>query len=242
MTTPLTPTPSRIPSLVRPLYEFLFPPACFACGSAIVTGEDVVCSRCWSTVENVSREDPVYRETFLRLTQGGMLTDLHAVYYFTKDGVLQALLHQLKYEGMSRLGVVLGRHVGSLIARRMEELQGYTLLPIPLHRAKQRERGGNQSEWICRGISAVTGLRADRSVLRRNRYTRSQTGLGVSARHENVGGAFSLVPRASRDLRGRSFLLVDDVVTTGATIEACAMVLRAHGARHVAAAVIALAR
>jgi ComF family protein len=242
MTTPLTPTPARIPSLVRPLYEFLFPPACFACGNALVTGEDVVCSRCWSTVEYASPEDPVYRETFLRMAQGGLLTDLHAVYYFTKDGVLQALLHQLKYEGMSRLGVLLGRQVGSLLAQRMEELQGYTLLPVPLHRAKHRERGGNQSEWICRGISAVTGLRVDRSLLRRNRYTRSQTGLGVRERHENVGGAFELAPRAGRDFRGRSFLLVDDVVTTGATLEACATVLRTHGARHVAAAVIALAR
>jgi ComF family protein len=242
MTTLPTLTSSRIPSLVRPFFEFLFPPVCFACNGARGPGEDIVCRRCWETVQPADRDDAVYRETFLRLTGDGPLTDLTAAYYFTKEGVLQALLHQLKYQGMTRVGEVLGRQLGALIAaRREEDTLRPTLIPVPLHRAKQRERGCNQSEWICRGISAATGLAIDRSILRRIRYTRSQTGLGIGERRENVGGAFGISPGRTGDVRGGSFLLVDDVVTTGATLEACAQVLRAGGAQEVTAAAIALA-
>jgi ComF family protein len=241
MTNATLPATFRIPSIISPVFEFLFPPVCFVCGGTLVPGEEIVCTRCWSTVQPVRREDPLYRATLQRLTEAGPLTDLVAGYYFATDGVLQALLHLLKYEGMTRIGEAFGKQLGALLSDRPVLLNDPALVPVPLHRSKRRERGYNQSERICKGLASVTGLAMDFRILRRHRYTRSQTGLGIGERKQNVDGAFELQPSAAQDLRGRSFLLVDDVVTTGSTIEACATVLRAHGADQVAAAVIAIA-
>jgi ComF family protein len=189
----------------------------------------------------VRPEDAVYRETRARLIDPGPLTELAAMYYFVKDGVLQALLHQLKYQGMTRVGDALGRQLGAYLAARGMQEGRPVLVPVPLHRSKRRERGFNQSEWICRGIAAVTGLPIETQLLRRIRYTRSQTGLQIDQRRLNVDGAFDLHPSANRDLGGKSLLLVDDVVTTGSTLEACARVLVARGAGSVSAAAIAIA-
>ena len=236
-----SPSHSSVPPLLRPFYEFLFPPACFACGCSLDVREHMVCDRCWSTVRRVEERDALYRETSGRISAPGVITDLVAAFYFEKDGVLQTLLHQLKYQGLTRLGCMLGEHLGKRIMRQLTDLDSASLVPVPLHRAKERERGYNQSVWICKGISAVTGLPPETNLLRRVRYTRSQTGLHVVERIKNVGGAFTLHPRGAKDLTGRTFLLVDDVVTTGSTLEACAMVLAAHGAHKVVACTVALA-
>jgi ComF family protein len=113
------------------------------------------------------------------------------------------------------------------------------LIPVPLHPAKCRERGYNQSEYICQGIHAVTGLRVITGLLKRQRYTESQTHLEIEERRKNVAGAFVLDPSA--EVSGRTFLIVDDVITTGATMSACAKTLGDHGAGIVIACSVALA-
>jgi ComF family protein len=119
------------------------------------------------------------------------------------------------------------------------------LVPVPLNKLKQRERGYNQVEFICRGISDVTRMMIERSLIVRKRYTQSQTELDRNRRRENVEGAFAVNPKnpaaASGALTGRSIVLVDDVITTGATVEACARELVAHGADRVLAVSAALA-
>lgn len=231
-----------ISSLLRSVRQFLFPPACYVCNTPFPDGGPVVCARCWSAVARVDAGDPLYREALARVAASGVITDLVAAYYFEKEGVLQTILHQLKYQGLTRLGEVLGERLGAIVAQRPGVSPPITLLPVPLHRAKERERGYNQAAWICRGIAGVTGMEVEERVLRRVRYTRSQTGLHIDDRRLNMGGAFALHPAAPRDLHGRSFLLVDDVMTTGSTVDACAAVLAAHGAREIRAAVVALAR
>jgi len=142
------------------------------------------------------------------------------------DGSLRAIVHALKY-GKRRS--VAGRLALRMRAQGADALSGAdVVVPVPLHRSRRRTRGFNQAEELGRHL----GLPC-RTVLRRVRATPSQTALPVAQRHRNVRGAFALARRG--DVRGLRVVLVDDVCTTGATLEACARVLREAGAADVTA-------
>ncbi len=226
-------------SLVQPLYEFIFPATCVVCECALSENERRVCNSCWSKITAVKLDDAVYRDTLSKLTGSGHVSGLVSAYYFDEQGPLQAIIHQLKYGGMTSLGVVLGKRLGA--AMQSYDLQGCGLVPVPLHATKLRERGYNQSAYICKGISEVTGSEVFPKLLKRTRYTQSQTKLSMDERRENVSEAFAAHPSFASAVHDRTFLLVDDVITTGATIDACAKVLIEHGAKRVVAGSVALA-
>jgi len=148
-------------------------------------------------------------------------------------GPVREAVHRLKYGGVrpARLGLA------RLMAPALEEerLRGvpWLLVPVPLHPRKQRRRGYNQSGELTRVLSHLTGL-AWCEALRRIRFTESQAGLDRADRLKNLQGAFAVTPRLAKRLEGQPVLLVDDVFTTGATANECALVLRRHGAARVA--------
>ena len=245
---------SLIKDTFRPLVEFIYPPACFVCESLMEHSDSRVCPACWSTIRPVTADDPLYREMQRRLTEGlfapdgvhrpvsaGYISRLFSLYYFEKEGTLQSMIHQLKYDGMSSLGVVLGKKLGEKLSARVDSSSIDAIIPVPLHTTKFRERGYNQSEYIARGIRKVTDIPVYTSLLRRHKYTSSQTQLTAAERMANVGDAFSLNNRGPVTPEGKTFILVDDVITTGATIEACARVLMQGGARSVLAGSVAIA-
>jgi ComF family protein len=156
--------------------------------------------------------------------------------------VFQQVVHSLKYQGMKSLGIRLGKEIGNRIKASPTFSSADYILPIPLHKLKQRERGYNQSEYLCKGISETTGILIAASFLSRTKYTRSQTQLNLEERRENVGEAFRTNQKFLNEIRGKSFILVDDVITTGSTITACARELRANGAGIILAASAALAQ
>lgn len=150
-------------------------------------------------------------------------------------------MHKLKYYGMTSLGLEMGRRLGESVVSQVDPRSVAGLIAVPLHRVKLRERGYNQSDFIARGVSDVTGLPVLARILERRRYTKSQTQLDAQERKENVLGAFSVSPSSISSIRERTFLIIDDVITTGATIEACAHVLVERGANGVIACAVALA-
>lgn len=198
-----------------------------------------VCSSCWDSFRSVAPTDPIYLLAVDRLMVQGDLDGLTSLWHFEKGGTLQSIVHALKYDGMTSLGVELGRKLGERLRAEIPIEKYDGVIPVPLHRAKCRERGYNQSDFIGKGIQEVTGLPVFQSVLHRKRFTKSQTELDAAERKMNVSGAFDL--HKGFDVSGRSFVLVDDVITTGATIEACAAALKEHDARYVLAASVALA-
>lgn len=143
----------------------------------------------------------------------------------------------LKFGRQEQLGYRLGHLLGEAYRFHEEVQQCRLVVPVPLHRARKRERGFNQAEALAAGVARSLGLPLNSGILHRIRPTPPQTGLSYSARRRNVQGAFEV---RGRSLRGQSVLLVDDVMTTGATAHACAMRLKQAGAEKVL--VLTLAR
>lgn len=233
--------PGQFAIIFHQIGEIVFPCACPACGAHVARGEGSCCAACLSALTRVFRGDGPYLDAFTRLAAGGLVADLTIAWYFEKEGVLRALIHDLKYRGMSRIGDALGRELGKILLENSPRAP-HALLPVPLHPSKIRERGYNQSDAIARGIASVTGFSVDAGILRRGRWTPSQTTLSVERRRENVRGAFTIHPGRREDVSGKHFMLVDDILTTGATLRSCAEVLHAAGAAGIGCCALALPR
>jgi ComF family protein len=143
---------------------------------------------------------------------------------------VQRLIHALKYQGCRQLGVDMGVELGKALKLFPQFSNIDAIVPVPLHPARRRERGYNQSEAVAEGLATVLGGAPVLSALARTRHTPSQTTLGATDRRNNVSRAFRVV---NKSVRGRIVLLCDDVCTTGATLNACAEQLLAAGARAV---------
>jgi ComF family protein len=156
---------------------------------------------------------------------------------YNRGSRIRKMIHALKYEGRTDIGRCLGELYGSALAESsfMEGID--MIIPVPLHRSRLRSRGYNQSEYIATGLSAATGVPARKDLLLRISQSGSQTKHGRYGRWENVQGLFRSVK--PHETEGRHLLLVDDVITTGSTVEACVNAL--HEAADVKVSVVALA-
>ncbi len=211
------------------LADMVWPRRCGVCGGFLDTEERYVCAEClkdmpltyfWSWRGNPA-EQILWARTYLE----GVVS----LFYYSRDNDYKELLHAVKYGG----NVATGRWLGRILGEKMREA-AYPLpdviVPVPLHWRRQWKRGYNQAEVIARGISE--GLSGDipvlTGILRRVRYSTSQTRMSVGSKWENVSGSFVLIDNitAAERLSGRHVLLVDDVLTTGATVEACWDALR----------------
>lgn len=212
---------------LRDSLDFAFPRSCLICGEGFGEGRwlcPVCLRRVLESAEPAMHSDA---EDFPYLAGERYFDGLAACWGFSPD--LELCVHRVKYSGMEKLG----RHLGALAGKilREAEIPGArpdAVVPVPLHPVRRRERGYNQSERIAAGFAGVFGFTVRTDLLARRRATRTQTGLTGEARQKNVSGAFR-VPRPD-SVSGLSLLVVDDVVTTGATLNACARALKAAGA------------
>ncbi len=159
---------------------------------------------------------------------------------FQKGGVVQHLLHQLKYNNCPEIGERLGRAYGHELAETSLATEFDLIVPVPLHKSRLRQRGYNQSAHFAKGLSEALNVPWDESISIRTRATASQTRKGRADRWENVREVFAVKTRVP--VQGRRILLVDDVITTGATLEACGQHLLDHGCESVSVACIAEAQ
>ncbi len=202
--------------------DLLFPRLCQACCRHLLKHERIICQRCQFRLPRTAFHDmagnPVEQLFYGRYQPAAVTSFL----YFTKAGVVQQALHNLKYNGAQDLGHYLGKSFGEELksSRRFAGIDA--VVPVPLHWKKQRIRGYNQSELIARGMAEALGTEARPDLLLRGIHTSTQTKKGRLERWENVAEAF--LPGKTL-LPGRKLLLVDDVLTTGATLEACARAL-----------------
>ena len=216
------------------LLNLLYPPSCLGCGAYLSDSTPPLCHRCLHRLEQPDAD--ALHARLHRLTDPDALDAAFALWLFDEGGTVQRIQHLLKYGNRPRYGVALGRIMGKAYANSLPDL----VLPVPLHRARLYERGYNQSAMLTRGMAESLGVPAATDVLVRTRATRSQTRLSREARWQNVSGAFALTEAEA--VADKHILLIDDVLTTGATLAAAAATLKAAGAASVTAATLALAR
>lgn len=218
-------------NLLKPILDFVFPPVCLLC-QKIIDDDAKICTECWDSFTVVDETHPDYIFLKNRLISGGVIKDFTSSFLFEKEGKFQEAIHLLKYKGIKSVGLKLGL----VLAEKINQNSFGTIdivAPVPLHKLKLRERGYNQTDFICKGFSQVTGFRTAFDLITRQRYTQSQTTLTFQERKENVSDAFVLNDKYKDLIRDKVVLVVDDVITTGATIEAVGRVLKSAGAKNV---------
>ncbi|MEX0680276.1 MAG: phosphoribosyltransferase family protein [Balneolales bacterium] len=213
-------------SLGKDVFELIYPVTCLVCGDRV--GEDSqLCTYCLKYAFEPANAGGMESCDGIILPDWIVMQD--SLWEFDKGGFLQDILHYAKYNGFASLCVVLGRELGYKIRynRWLDSRRSVILLPVPLHPARQRKRGYNQSAKIAEGIAEVTGSAvADSKSVVRVRNTRTQTGLNSTLRWENTLNAFSL--NRGEVFNGQTVLIVDDIITTGATTLELAKIVRDH--------------
>jgi len=223
-------------SFIDALLDFVYPPLCVSCEKLLSRGQDHVCPECWASIRHVSAGLPLFLETRDKLLATGVVDELVSLYVFEKEGHFQKIVHSLKYSGVQAVGLEIGRQLGALLNEK--GVRADALVPIPLHKRKLRERGYNQSDLIARGVSEVTRIPLRSEMIRRKKFTQTQTTLSLEERRNNMDEAFVC---ESSEVRGKTVILVDDIITTGSTIQSCAGALKKSGALRIIAASAALA-
>ena len=202
------------------LLRLFAPRHCVVCGTCLGDGEEVLCLECNMglprTNYHCQADNPVERAFWGKMP----LVRATSYFFYRKGSDYCRILYQLKYEGRQDVGEAIGRMMAAELARSGFFEGVDVLLPVPLHPAKVRRRGYNQSECIARGVSAVTGIPVDCVSVVRTKGTESQTRQLPFLRWDNVEGIFTL--RDASAFRNRHVLIIDDVLTTGATTTACA--------------------
>ncbi len=211
-------------SLLPALLDLFYPKVCEVCGSVLVRGENYLCTSCLADFPFVDEDFVTDRAVLDNFNENFRPEALHALFYYNKYSDYKNLVYRVKYHSNRKLGVYLGRMLGQKISRHC---QADCVVPIPLHPKRERERGFNQAREIAKGVSEVLGVELLDKVVVRTRNNVSQTGKNASERQENVAGIFELLhPEA---VKGRHVLLLDDVITTGATVGACLEALAVAG-------------
>jgi len=209
----------RFKEIKESLLQIVFPHVCDGCGSDLLNIESRLCIRCVASLPETNFEqhaaNPVEKTFWGRIP----IMNAAAHFYFTKESLMQHLIHQFKYKANKELGLQLGRMMGNAIksSNRFNNIDA--LVPLPLFPSKEKKRGYNQAMILCEGMAEILSLPVLNKVVTRPQHTETQTKKGRIERWKNIEGKFQLIdPQA---IQNRHLLLVDDVVTTGATLEAC---------------------
>lgn len=205
------------------LLELLFPTLCVACGNRLVTQEKFLCIDCWHDLPvtnfHFDTENKVARLFWGRVK----IENATAFFAYNKGSNYQHLIHFIKYKGLKELGFETGRRFGIALSASPDFNSIDFVVPVPLHPKKQKLRGYNQSEWISKGISESLKKPVSTDNLKRNLHTSTQTRKNRYERWENVENIFEVT--RPEEFAGKHILLIDDVVTTGSTLESCAFQL-----------------
>ena len=217
-------------NFVTQFFDFFLPRICPSCKNKLNPFEKFICSHCLGEIKyaGIKRIKSEYESKFL---SEGIISDFCSLYIFEKDKELQNIIHSIKYNENFRLGINLGKIVGSELNEVILEWAADLLIPIPLHHLKKAERGYNQSYFIAKGISTICKIPVNHKVIKRNRFTPSQTALKLQERKENVRDAFSI--KKQDQIKGKKIIIVDDVITTGSTITECGRKLLEAGAEKI---------
>lgn len=197
-----------------------FPELCQACGTSLAGNEHLLCTGCTFNLPftdfHLQPDNIVARQFWGKIKVDGA----YALLYFAKGGKVQHLMHQFKYKNMPKIGNLLGSMAGEQLAKNTVFNTTELIIPVPLHKSRLKERGYNQSACFAEGLAKKLNAEVEIGNLVRLTATETQTHKSRFSRFENMQHVFSI--KNPERLKNKRVLLVDDVVTTGSTLEACA--------------------
>jgi len=204
---------------LQPLLHLFLPHHCAGCGSDIISSEQILCMHCIDQMPltnfHLHSNNPVEKIFMGRIP----VVQAASYLYFSKDSLLQRIVHQLKYNGHKELGLFMGRKMGEALLQGTRFNDPDALVPMPLFEARERKRGYNQAFILCEGMAEVLKLPVLPNSIRRRQSSETQTHKNRIERWQNMQDKFEL--QQGNALVDKHILLVDDVITTGATLEAC---------------------
>ena len=223
--------------------EVISPRHCEVCSqlnNSPARRHEFICNRCYDSIPFAPDPAVIINSiSSMHHADDIMIDNAYCLFGIREDHNYMNLIYSLKYHGFSRVGFELGKELGQIL--KYYSVPAYDkILPVPIHKVRLRERGYNQSDFIARGVASVIGAEVSDKLVKRGIYTTTQTLLSAKKRKENVANAFS--PWSSSvNIKGKSVLIVDDVLTTGSTINSIAIVLAEMGARRIDCATLAFA-
>lgn len=212
-----------IKNVLHPLIHLFIPHHCAGCGSDIMSRQQVLCMHCINRLPvtwfHMYADNPIEKIFWGRMP----VINAASFLYFSKDSLLQHIVHELKYKGNKELGRFIGRKMGEVLLQthRFHDIEA--IIPLPLFAARERKRGYNQALVLCEGMAEILSIPILKNVIRRYTSSETQTNKNRIDRWLNMQGKFEL--RQPAAISGKHILLIDDVITTGATLEACGQAL-----------------
>ena len=226
-----------IRQMVNDFLGLLFPHLCNSCGTQLFYGEKEICTKCRYDLPFTDFQhyaaNPVAKLFWGRIPCNGAM----AMLYFRKASKVQRLIHRLKYKDQTETGRELGKLLGERLLASTIYQTTSLIIPVPLHPKKQKSRGYNQSEYIAKGIAEIMQVPVSTMHLIRQYHTSTQTKKGRYNRFENMQSVFKILN--AEQLENQHVLLVDDVITTGSTLEACGIALLATPIKQLSIAALA---
>lgn len=223
---------------VNGLKHFIFPRVCPGCQRSLFRYEKALCNICWGNLKTIDINSNQNSLIIDRLAGRVDLKQAFSMMRFYQGGIAQKLLHAIKYHGKDKLAIELGNRFGEILQGNLIFDDTTILVPVPIHPLKLQQRGYNQSEKIAEGISKSINIPMIPHAMERIQFHISQTQKGKEARWEEIKSDFFA---KSEKVKDRDIILVDDVCTSGATIEACANALNIEGVKSISLLTIAIA-
>lgn len=214
----------EILSYFKDLIALFFPELCTACGRSLYRNERIICTNCIYHLPITNFHNDPDNKMARQLWGRFPFVQAIAFLYFRKGNRIQNLMHQLKYKKSPETGSRLGELYAYELKRSITYKPADLIIPVPLHPAKFRKRGYNQSECIAKGLSSILSIPVSTANLVRLENTETQTKKSRYARYENLINAFHILDTS--EFINKHVMLIDDVMTTGATLEACSILLQ----------------
>ncbi|HEY4628347.1 MAG TPA: phosphoribosyltransferase family protein [Flavobacterium sp.] len=209
--------------MLKHLINLFFPAVCAGCNSLLSSNEKVICTLCRHNIPLTNHHINPDNEAFKKFYGRIPLEYASALVYFHKKGIAQEIIHKLKYKGHEEIGTVLGHWYAEDLKEIAILKTVDAIIPVPLHKKKNRERGYNQVTTFGKALSSELDVLYNDSILLRKVYSKTQSKKNLLGRTEGIENAFDV--SFTENDHGKHFLLIDDVITTGSTLEACSLAL-----------------
>jgi len=214
--------------LYKSFFDFIYPPFCYTCDERLKENERLVCEKCWKSFKPYEGGIKIEKKK-LNIPGKTNFSECYSIYNYNEKTL--KLIHIFKYSKKSSLSIRMGKKLGEVIKKNNFEKKFDMIIPVPLHKSRERERGFNQSDLLSRFASSESGTPLFKNIVIRTKNNKSQSQLSYKERIENVKNIFRV--KQPEMIKDKKIILIDDIITTGLTVNSCCGELKKHGAKDI---------